>query len=232
MVAPRASKKVLSQLKASILNPALTSHFQCWFSPPPMGIDGFNANNDGEFLSLSCAEASLPSTSLATHQMTNDFSGITEKHAYRRQYNDASSFTFYVDHDYKIINIFENWIGKIVNERNSKNLDYFYRVKFPKNYQSPAIYIKKFEKDYNRVLEYEFLKAYPVSIDSMPVTYDQSSLLKCTVNFNFSRYLMKVEPITTSSVLEGEPEDNTWFTGVNNLPLGANDLVGTLSDIS
>tara|TARA_R100000742_G_C4249278_1_gene67787 strand:+ start:214 stop:807 length:594 start_codon:yes stop_codon:yes gene_type:complete len=197
-----------------------------------MGIDGFNANNDEEFLSLSCAEASLPSTSLATHQMTNDFSGITEKHAYRRQYNDASSFTFYVDHDYKIINIFENWIGKIVNERNSKNLDYFYRVKFPKVYQSPQIYIKKFEKDYNRVLEYEFLKAYPVSIDSMPVTYDQSSLLKCTVNFNFSRYLMKIEPITPPSVLEGDPEDNTWFTGVNNLPIGANDLSGTLSDIS
>ena len=191
MVAPRASRKVLSQLKTSILNPALTSHFQCWFSVPPMGIDGFNANNDAEFLSLSCAEAALPSTSLATHQMTNDFTGITERHAYRRQYNDTSSFTFYVDHDYKIINIFENWIGKIVNEQNSKELDYFYRVKYPKQYQS-TIYIKKFEKDYDRVLEYEFLKAYPISIDSMPVTYDASSLLKCTVNFNFSRYMHRI----------------------------------------
>ena len=191
MVAPRASRKVLSQLKTSILNPALTSHFQCWFSVPPMGIDGFNANNDGQFLSLSCSEAALPATSLATHQMNNDFSGITERHAYRRQYNDTSSFTFYVDHDYQIINIFENWIGKIVNEQNSKSLDYFYRVKYPKQYQS-TIYIKKFEKDYNRALEYEFLKAYPISIDSIPVTYDTSQLLKCTVNFNFSRYLHRI----------------------------------------
>ena len=41
------------------------------------------------------------------------------------------------------------------------------------------------------VLEYRFLNAYPISINSMPVTYDGSQLLKCTVNFNFSRYLME-----------------------------------------
>ena len=34
MVTPRPHKKVLADLKASILNPALTSHFQCWFYPP------------------------------------------------------------------------------------------------------------------------------------------------------------------------------------------------------
>ena len=34
MVTPRPQKKVLADLKASILSPALTSHFQCWFSPP------------------------------------------------------------------------------------------------------------------------------------------------------------------------------------------------------
>ena len=31
---PKPHKKVLADLKASILNPALTSHFQCWFYPP------------------------------------------------------------------------------------------------------------------------------------------------------------------------------------------------------
>ena len=41
------------------------------------------------------------------------------------------------------------------------------------------------------MLEYRFLKAYPISINSMPVTYDASQLLKCTVNFNFSRYLVE-----------------------------------------
>ena len=219
---PKAEKKVLADLKASILSPALTSHFQCWFSPPKSVRDFLAAWGESQLderWSLACSEAALPATSLATHQMANDFTGITERHVYRRQYNDTSSFTFYVDSDYKIINFFERWIGYIVNEgdatgylnQNKSANNYFYRVKFPQGdpeepngysgYQT-SIYIKKFEKDYNRVLEYKFLQAYPISIDSIPVTYDTSQLLKCTVNFNFSRYLLETKLNSTDENLE------------------------------
>ena len=37
-------------------------------------------------------------------------------------------------------------------------------------------------------IEYEFLDAFPLSINSMPVSYESSQLLKCTVNFAFTRY--------------------------------------------
>ena len=187
---PKPHKKILADLKASILNPALTSHFQCWFFPPPrVRVLLTGDERDDRFTSLSCSEAALPATSLATHQMTGDHTGVTERHAYRRQYNPTSSFTFYVDHDYEIITTFEKWIGFIVNEQQSSADNYSYRVNFPKEYQT-SIYIKKFEKDYNRILEYKFIQAYPISIDQMPVTYNASDLLKCTVNFNFSRYLI------------------------------------------
>ena len=200
MGTPRPHKKVLADLKASILSPALTSHFQCWFYPPPQVRSLLEGDErDDRFISLSCSEASLPGTSLATNEMINDHTGVTERHAYRRQYDTTSSFTFYVDHDYTMLTFFEKWIGFIVNEPNLdlsersefglNRDDYFYRVNFPKEYQT-AIYIKKFEKDYNngKMLQYKFLKSYPVSIDSMPVTYEASQVLKCTVNFNFSRY--------------------------------------------
>ena len=200
MGTPKPHKKVLSDLKASILSPALTSHFQCWFYPPPQVRSLLEGDErDDRFISLSCSEASLPGTSLATNEMVNDHTGVTERHAYRRQYDTTSSFTFYVDHDYTMLTFFEKWIGFIVNEPNLdlsersefglNRDDYFYRVNFPKEYQT-AIYIKKFEKDYNngKMLQYKFLKSYPISIDSMPVTYEASQVLKCTVNFNFSRY--------------------------------------------
>ena len=200
MGTPKPHKKVLSDLKASILSPALTSHFQCWFYPPPQVRSLLEGDErDDRFISLSCSEASLPGTSLATNEMINDHTGVTERHAYRRQYDATSSFTFYVDHDYTMLTFFEKWIGFIVNEPNLdlsersefglNRDDYFYRVNFPKEYQT-SIYIKKFEKDYNngKMLQYKFLKSYPVSIDSMPVTYEASQVLKCTVNFNFSRY--------------------------------------------
>jgi hypothetical protein len=204
MVAPNPVKKSVSDLKASLLRPALTSHFQCWFEPP-QSVQNFinsragagigNGTNVGAFelISLSCSEASLPGSSLATHEINNDFSGVTERHVYRRQYDDRADFTFYVDHDYNVIQFFENWMSYIVNEQVSAGIDntnYSYRVNFPDQYKS-TIYIKKFEKDYTgRVLQYRFINAYPISITSMPVSYESSQLLKCTVSFNYSRYVI------------------------------------------
>ena len=44
--------------------------------------------------------------SLATHEQFNDFTGVTERHAYRRQYSTTSSFAFYVDTNYDSITSF------------------------------------------------------------------------------------------------------------------------------
>jgi hypothetical protein len=110
------------------------------------------------------------------------FTGIRERHVYRRQYDDTASFTFYVDVNYDLIFIFENWLNFIVNQDSSdptvNNPNYSYRVNFPNEYKS-QIFIRKFERDYaGRNLEYTFFDAYPSSINSMPVTYDESQVLQ------------------------------------------------------
>lgn len=236
MSSPNPSKKVLADLKASILNPSLTSTYQCWFQPfnlsgnntlkdwfsnrSAAGLGNYTDSQD-EFISLSCSEASLPGSSLATHEINNDYTGVTERHAYRRQYDDRASFTFYVDHDYEIIYYFENWMSYVVNEQitNSdtlgpgvKNLNYSYRVNFPKDYQT-SIYVRKFEKDYTgRSLEYQFLNAFPISIDSMPVSYDSSQLLKCTVSFTYSRYIIGGSKLMA--------DDITDISRLPNFPVG------------
>ena len=207
MATPKPRARNVADLKASILQPALTSTYECHFNPPTsvktwlnesrgLGLgNGFNLIQD-EKLTLSCREASLPATSLATHELTNDRSGITERHAYRRQYDTTASFTFYVDENYDILYFFENWIRFIVNEDGGKNAEadnYFYRVNFPSEYKTD-IFIRKFERSYEgRNLQYRFLNAYPISINSMPVQYDASQIMTCTVNFNFSRYLVSGE---------------------------------------
>jgi hypothetical protein len=201
MPSPFPVKKTVSDLKATILNPALTSHFQCWFNPPdPVRrwvqkriSAGIGNGYDDELISLSCSEASLPGSSLATHEINNDFTGVTERHVYRRQYDDRVDFTFYIDHDYNVLQFFENWMSYIVGEefaQGIENNNFSYRVQFPEDYKT-QIYVKKFEKDYTgRVLQYRFLNAYPISINSMPISYESSQLLKCTVSFNYSRYIM------------------------------------------
>ena len=211
----------VSKLKSSILNTALTTHYECWFNPPTNILDLIpGANKDLDY-TLSCMEASLPGTSLATAELTNDFTGITERHVHRRQYDTTSSFTFLVDRDYKQIKFFETWIGYIVNEQNSSADNYFYRVKYPKQYQT-KIYINKFERDYNQPsLIYSFLNAYPISINAMPVSYDGAQTLKCTVNFNFSRYLTGAATVRKASYpVTGATDSSQWIAGAGRIETG------------
>ena len=43
---------------------------------------------------LSCSEASLPGSQLTTLEQTYDRTGVTEKFAYRRQFDDRIDLTF------------------------------------------------------------------------------------------------------------------------------------------
>lgn len=225
--APRP--RTMSEIKSKLLRPSLTSHYQCFFNPPQSvrrwakqkQLSGAGAEYNEDLISLSCSEASLPGSSLNTIEINDDFTGVTERHAYRRVYDDRADFTFYVDGDYKIIRFFENWISYIVDEQFTtrrgtrpgiEDPNYYYRVNFPEGstgYKADALYIVKFEKDYSgQVLQYRFLKSYPISISSMPVSYDSSSLLKCTVSFTYSRYLMTNEllDIMPESIIRNQTE--------------------------
>lgn len=202
MAAPQPQRVFVEGIKSKLLRPALTSHYVCEFKPPSPFMDGFlsarNLNynsNIQELIQLSCCDASLPGASLMTNEINDDHTGVTERHAYRRQYDDRSDFTFYVDRDYTIIKFFESWIAYVVGENDQiglKNRNYFYRSYFPGEYQSDNLYITKFERDYaqNKNLKYQFIGAYPISISSMPVSYESSQVLKCTVSFTYIRYLI------------------------------------------
>ena len=69
-----------------------------------------------------------------------------------------------------------------------------YRVKFPNDYRV-NMHIQKYERDYgkkdSKYVEYTFIGAYPIDISSMPMSYDSSNLLKCTVSFVYTRYYME-----------------------------------------
>lgn len=162
-------------------------------------------------INLSCHEASLPGSSLQLTQLTDSYTGVTENYAYRRAYDNRSDFTFYVDYldnastasqNYTVILFFENWVSYIVNENFSGDSkgpgmaspNYFYRVQFPERYVASEIIINKFERDHvdaRRYLQYKFINAFPISIASMPVSYESAQVLKCTVSFSYQRYTVK-----------------------------------------
>ena len=202
---PRA--RTISEVKANLLNPAQTSQFQVNIGVPQgREFNSFLNQNDTTYrqdqLNLLCSEASLPGSQLATTEMTGDFTGVTERHAYRRMYDDRIDLTFYCDADqYLPIRFFESWIRFIMNENDEENFtgstkkrNFFYRASFPNDYKG-TLEVTKFEKNINsrrkvKPLSYGFVNCFPLAINSMPVSYDASDLLKCTVSMTYSRYYL------------------------------------------
>jgi len=158
---------------------------------------------------LSCSEANLPGSSLATHDVTNDYQGVTEKMAYRRIYDDTLGLTFYVDRNYNVIRLFERWIdyiSGITDPQKYKSPFTNQRVAYPKTYKND-IFLTKFEKDLyseessvrKAILEYTFVQAFPRDITAIPVSYEASQVLKCSVSFSFIRYVVEKEILNVVS---------------------------------
>ena len=163
----------MSDVVNKLLRPSLTSYYHVDITLPqvppgaPQGSTGLTeflqeAGRLGpggvnsilsERISLSCSEASLPGSSIATHEVNNDYPGVSEKMAYRRLYDDRIDFTFYVDHDYSIIEFFEGWMNYIVGEGSTfssadyQNRNAFYRMTYPEYYKTDQLFITKFERD-------------------------------------------------------------------------------------
>jgi len=225
------SVKSIDDIKSSLLRPSLTSHFYVEFALPgaqgstsefnkKLQSNGISFSTTQETLNLLCAEASLPGSSLATLEINNDRTGVTERHAHRKFFDDRIDFTFYVDvENYLPIIFFESWIdfasgaGTTVDfvssDRNTLgNKNYYYRMNYADDYTADqGLKVYKFERDYGKgkaigqgnpkwsptgqYLEYEFYRSFPIAINSMPVSYEAANLLKCTVSMNYIRYTVQ-----------------------------------------
>ena len=154
-------------------------------------------NNAQDFISreagLLCSDASLPASAFATAEVKDNFMGIPQEFAHSRLYTDID-FTFYVDEDYTMLNIFEGWMDYISSgaEREVSDIQkpFYRRMRYPDTYKCDTMFISKFEKNAKRILRYQFINAFPKSITPIPVQYGTADLLKVNVSFNYDRYIV------------------------------------------
>ena len=235
----------VSKIKANLLNVAQSSLYRMTIPIPTTVRSTLNLNDgDYENINLLCSEATLPGSSLTTHEVNNDYHGVTEKMAYRRLYDETIGLTFYVDRDYKVIEMIEGWMDYITGIDDAKKYENPYvshRMAYPSSYKA-NMFLTKFEKDHfsrdfsktrggsrttsRTVLDYTFVNAFPLSLTAIPVSYDGSEVLKCSASFNFIRYVMEKSTSPVGSSL------NVNSSLVNRDPtLGAPDLLGTTANI-
>lgn len=220
MASPGPRIRKILDIKRIIMQPALTSHYEVYIKPPAAAETFIRQSvfpgEITDILTLSCSDANLPGSTLTTHELNNDYTGVTQRHAYRRIYDDRADFTFYVNQSYDQIRYFEAWLRYIVGEQvdGAKDIHNFYRVRYPKDYKSNFIGITKFERNYattegSKTMAYDFINAFPVSINSMPVSYESSQLLKVTVGFSYDRYVATNIKENPRSSEPGQTTSNT-----------------------
>ena len=234
--APR--RVTVADIKSKFLRPSLTSYFEVkipWPGGANLGEKGGGfcpkwctkwiktSSAISDRIDLLCTEAVLPGSNLATFETNNDRTGVTERFAHRRIFDDRIDLTFNVDGGrYSPIKFFEEWIdyttgASTSNENQLIDGNYFYRMQYPEKYMATGLTVRKFERDARHYkienvpdpsdpsrakdplkpqdgknnLTYKFVNAYPIAISSMPVAYDSSSVLKCTVSFTYIRYYIE-----------------------------------------
>ena len=193
MPAPRP--KQISEILPKIQNVAQTSHFFVKFALPYSDLRSFlrrkgvNSRFIADDIGLLCSEAVLPGSALASIDTRGDFQGVIERFAHTRNFTQIQ-LEFYVDNEYKSMKFLEHWMEYVTGANTNLTSDaYHFTLNYPDSYKSNETKIIKFERDYNRFLEYRFIGLFPLALSSTRVSYQGSQVLKASASFSFDRYI-------------------------------------------
>ena len=235
----RGTPKGMSEVISSFGRLAQTSHYEASFAGfmNLSNLSGYLAQKgvDTDFitreLGLLCSSASLPTSRFAISEVTN-FMGVRENIAHTRTFVPID-LTFYVDAEYKTLKFFEHWMEYIASGAESADgvfdkarPGYYVRMKYPQQgYKCDTIQIKKFDRDYQYQIEYNFVGCFPLDIVAVPVAYDGSQILQMTVTMAYDRYVCGA--IDSKSVSQGT--FGNFIPQLGGLAIGASGAFGGTS---
>jgi len=200
-----------SDLKSRVLNLAQTSVYQIKLVPPPsvvgyLNTKGVNFYSNITDIELLCKDLDLPQSKLQTFDIYDNYAGVSEKMVQRRDHGATFRTSFYVDRNYRVIDVFDGWIDYITNQTDTnqyKSEVATYRMQYPQQYRG-QIFVTKFEKDaYGTAEQYTLIGAYPLSINAIPLSYNQSQIMELQVTFSFIRYVREK--------IRWKPESDSFF---------------------
>lgn len=211
------TRKGISDFAPLFRNLAQTSHYEVTFGGFSedlksyfrlKGIEPLNFINDN--FGLLCNAAVLPTSNFTSFDVRGNYTGITETFAHTRDYGRQISMDFYVDKNYKSLVTLETWMEYISSGYHDKTLskqndpNYFIRLQYPDSYKCNETKIYKFERDYKTTISYTFIGLFPISINPIQVSYNDSQILKVNAIFNYDRYI----PGRTDSLSEKDGSSN------------------------
>ena len=179
-------------------------NFDQWFkqNAPNVNSGAKRAAGAGfqQKMSLLCTQAEIPGTSYLTTQAVGHHQGIQEIFPTLRQFPPLN-LTFYVDADHLILEILESWMTYINPLSQNKRENAYGRLNYPNTYKE-RLHVSKFERDTflkgidfggnpratTKLSHYEFVNVWPQNLQSMRISYGQSSILRCTIQLAYDRF--------------------------------------------
>ena len=194
MPAPRP--RGISDIMPKLQNVAQTSQFLVKFVLPRgdcrrfLRQKGINDRFISDNVGLLCSDAVLPGSALATLNTAGDYQGVVERFAHTRNFTQIS-FDFYVDNEYKSLRFIEHWMEFITGGSigDPSQDTYHFKMRYPDEYKANETRVVKFERNYSQFLEYRCIGLFPLSLNSVRVSYNNSQVLKATANFSYDRYV-------------------------------------------
>ena len=208
-----------SQFKVSLHLTNDTDGLMGWLNKSGV-INNVKYNRKNPFIyDFYCAEAVIPGVQFDVTEEMGSRQGTIERFPTRRIFPEFT-MTFYVDNEYNLIRLFEEWMnyinplyGNITSNAGElpanplgqgdslgKDRRDFFRFRYPDEYKR-IISLTKFERNFDSSdpknikfpphLTYRMLEAFPTNITAMPLTYEGSQIVKTTVTFQYLRYVME-----------------------------------------
>jgi hypothetical protein len=209
----RSTEEIIRREK--LLDVSLTSVFSVNIKMPDSvtnilrsAISGFNP--DYTRINFLAYEAVLPGRSFQTGEVTNAIQGVTEKYPIAASYPEVD-ISFYVTRDYDTLTFFSAWMEAMAPVVDRASSVGYMKFSYPDNYEC-NVNVVKYERDLrykNQRLTakpgssfvggiqnppsytHSLINAYPINIISIPLSYNQSDILRTTITFNYDRYVVQ-----------------------------------------
>lgn len=150
----------------------------------------------GERVLLMCDEVSLPGVQSSTGSVVRHPGANPIYYPTNPIYNDLQ-LSFMCDAEMQALNFLVQWREKIYTRVGNS-----YQANYPEDYQC-TLFIEKNERDATSELgqtapvKYTVNGAWPYAIDSIPLSYGSSQLVKVTANFYYKNWTTEFNRLKT-----------------------------------
>ena len=200
---------------------SFSNNFVVMFEGAPVSIP--NEDVYGETVAFMCDEAQLPNVNTATGTQNGLYTGLgSVDYPHTRIFTELQ-LGFMLDANLTVLKYLNEWHSKIfmeggLEDGQTLNENRITRLRYSDEYVA-KILITKTETGpqsptERKPITYVLEKAYPYSIDAVPLQYGTSQITKVTANFKYQRHYtinrdvtqIKDSNIPASGVLVGEVE--------------------------